>query len=238
MKRLGLSLALGNTGLGQSAVTIASILGANILAWYKDPVAGSISSWTDSVGGDANKNAVQATGANQPTFNATDSNYNNKPTLTFGANQFLQTGIWATPMVGPTTIIVVGHPATNTASCYFVNSLVNNLGIFNSPSLVEITNQVNTMSSGVGDVTFPGIIIACFNGVSSTIAVRQNTPQATGNAGLGTATGITIGSYASTGFSLRGPIAEVLVVNGTISAPNTAAVSAILATKFALTQGA
>jgi len=217
---------------------IKGILGTALRADY-DPSAGftldgsgNIQQLNDQSGSlDANQNAVQASAGARPGRVASNAGYNGKPTVTCTSATMLQTGVWATPLAGPTTIFVVGDGSVN----YFTTSLVNNLGIFQSGSL-KATNQSVVLDSSVSVFATPSIVVVVFNGASSTIAVRQNTPQITGNAGLGSATGLTLGAYSS-GFGLNGSWARIAVADGVVSATNIAKVTAYLATTYGLVQG-
>ncbi len=232
-------------GGASAPATIASILGASLVADYEPLpanltlVGSKISVWNDQSGsGDPNKNATQATDANRPTLVSSDANFNGAPSASFPTTaQLMATGVWAAALPEPYMQFVVAMKTNNLASTYLLNSLGNPGGIFSVASNVEITDQAHTLASGVGIVMTPGIIVAVRNGASSSIAVRQNTPQASGNGGSGTITGLTLGNFAGGGFGAVGSIARIIVASGVVSTANIAAVTAILALKYGLVQG-
>src|SRR6266404_4642034 len=72
------------------------------VAWYRADrgitLNGStVANWADSSAGASNTHILsQSTGAKQPAFTASDSAYNNQPTLTFdGSNDFMASPTWA-----------------------------------------------------------------------------------------------------------------------------------------------
>lgn len=232
---------------GQGALapnTPSGILGAALLAWYRSDlgvtvIGSGVDTWADQSGtGDANKNARQTVDANRPPLTAIDASFNNFPSVNVLAGKFLQTGIWSVAMPGPTTIFVVGNNTSN-GTDFFVNSLGNPLGVFTGTSNVKITDEGNILASGVSASNTPSVIVAVFDNASSSIAVRQNTPQNTGLAGTGAATGLTLGGFSDGTANLTGPLVEVIVANGHLSAGTIARIcSGYLAPRYALTQGA
>jgi hypothetical protein len=219
------------------------ILGPSLLAWYRSDkgvtVTGSgVSTWADQSGtGDANKNAVQAVDANRPPLVASDANFNNLPSINFAATKFLKTGVWAVAMAGPTTVFIVGMTTSN-GTCWYVNSLGNPMGMFSAASNFKMTDEGSVLASGASTANIPSIMVCVFNDPSSTIAVRQNTPQNTGLAGTGAATGLTLGAFQDGSANLIGQMTEVIVANGPVSAGKIARVTAYASLRYAIAQGA
>ena len=222
------------------ALNPKTIFGSQLKAWYVASTA-SVSAWPDSSGtGDANKNLAQATGGLQPTIQASNALYNNQPTVTFGGTApLMQSGTWAVSLAQPFTVILVGHAAT-AGSRHFFNgtTLANQLSLFDS-SNVQIYDGTN-IASGVTTTATPSIMIAVFNGASSSIAVRQNTPQTSGSiTNSDPLSLVTMGNYSGGGNACNGPIAEAIVISGVITSPQRiAACTNYLAKKYGLTQGA
>ncbi len=113
-------------------------------------VSGLVSQWTEKIGTDANRNAVQAVAGNRPTYNATDAAYGNKPTIQFGvggAAKTLTTGVWATPPFDTGTLYLVGNSDNTAALEFFLQNTTSNT--------YEIyQNAANQLAfTGVGTVT-------------------------------------------------------------------------------------
>src|ERR1700722_7818186 len=66
---------------------------------------GSVSAWADQSGtGDSNKNLIGAGGSASPTYNSSDSSYNNYPSINFTAtsSQYMNSvGTWTSPIAQP-----------------------------------------------------------------------------------------------------------------------------------------
>ena len=82
----------------------------------------TVSAWTSQdTSGDSNRNVSQATASKQPTYNSSDSSYNNKPTLTFsdsGNRTIILSGAGAFTggAYNQVTVVIVGHWMTTYAS--------------------------------------------------------------------------------------------------------------------------
>jgi hypothetical protein len=155
-------------------------------------------------------NAVQATGANQPTYNASDAGYNNKPTMSFAGGQILASGNTAY-LTQPGTVYVVGENTSTSGAMYDGNSGTDRWVLLNNGS------SVPEIYAGTGPLVCSGTInVKCvqwaiFNGASSSFGVSAVTANTTGNAGSGSMRfGVTIGAYTASSEQLTGKIAELI----------------------------
>lgn len=210
---------------------------AGLLAWYRADLlltssSGSISAWGNSSGGgDANKNALQGTGANQPTLTAADANYNNRPTVNFtGTLQRLVTGVWAVALPQPATVIIVGHTTSGAGNNTALDALTAVFQILDTFGTNVNVFMGNTLVSNVGTLNVPNFVWVGANGASSTIAKGTRTIHSTGNAGASGATGLTLGNQAGGGASWNGPIAEIMVYGRVLTNPGAGTEIDMLAT--------
>jgi len=222
------------------ALNPKTIFGAQLKAWYVASTA-SVSAWPDSSGtGDANKNLAQATGGLQPTIQASNALYNNQPTVTFGGTAPLMvSGTWASSLAIPFTVILVGHDATSGNHYFFDGQTAGQLSIFDASGNMTMFDSAS-LASVVTAVATPSITTCVFNNTTSSIAVRQNTPQTSGTDGGTTPlVQVTMGNFHGGANACNGPIAEVIVISGVITSPQRiAACTNYLAKKYGLTQGA
>ena len=204
-----------------------------------------VSAWADQSGtGDANKNVTQATGSKQPTLNASDANYNNKPTLSFSsaASQCLVSGLWASPLSQPWTVVAVGQDDGTVSAQVYVESGSDLAGsnrvlVYQNATNYEL-NAGAALVANARDAT-PHGLVGVVNGVSSRIYNSARTAVATGDAGARAPLGATfIGeTFADTAF-LNGKIAEVIVWSGALSDAQLAPVWNYIASRYAITVGA
>lgn len=98
---------------------------APMFAWYRQTM--SISQWTDLTAGA--RHATQATAGNQPTYTASDAEFNNQPSLTFTTDDFMNCGgvasAWAfLHNTADATLYMVFRPSTATGETkYLWNSI-------------------------------------------------------------------------------------------------------------------
>ncbi len=185
----------------------------------------TISQMNDTSGtGDANKNVVQATGANQPTYVASSASYNNLPALNFNvAGSAMTSGTWAVAQANPYTLFYVGHTTSAGGSRCFIASNAMNVILYDAATgeQMRFTEDGGTtnLSSGVSTINTPSISFAVSNGVSSQVGVNKLTPNATGSpSGPRSFTNITIGNLGSgQALSQMGPMARALVYAGALT---------------------
>lgn len=184
-------------------------------------VSGAVQTWADQTG--SGINPTQATAAQRPTYNAVDSGYNNKPSLSFASanSQWLKaTGLSSKNQ--PFTLYVVGQ--ADEAAAEFILSfgdpaLTNLVGLaaLTGPATLHVIAQTFGVGSVSSSVQSPGIMCGVVNGASSAIyTTNSQTPDNTGNAGANIITTATIvGSRPDVaGQHLNGKIAAVVCVTG------------------------
>jgi hypothetical protein len=204
--------------------TPLTIWGASVLFWARPDLGattggGTISALLDQSGsGDTNKNATAT--ASQPTYTASDAQYNHQSTFTSAAGKCLFTGTWTIALVQPFTVFFVGHTTDGTASNVAVGSLSANLVLYNNHSSNSFRayddGGANEVDSGVSILNTPSACWASLNGAASKIGVRQKTANATADCVAGTCTGLILGAYnVAGGLPLIGKCAEFLVVSST-----------------------
>lgn len=185
-------------------------------------VAGRVSSWTDISGsGDTARNAVQATGAIQPAYSASDAAFNGEPTVSFSRarGDMLVTGAWSIAVAQGWTWIVVGKCIAGAADKYFIDSRLAATQYALIGTDAGFYAYCGAASSSGVATTSASVMVARLNGVSTKFNVNTNTAVTPGvSPGANTATGITIGNYAGGGgFCPDGAIAEIIAYSRLLS---------------------
>jgi hypothetical protein len=205
-------------------------------AWYRADqgiiVAGvgenSVSAWNAIGSSDPNQNLIQNAGGAQPTLTKIDSLYNGQPTISFNSSmqaQFLVSGNWASTQVQPFTIIVVGNDSgaataqtywsSPTEASYFYNDGISNYLVNAGTSLVDPTTPLSNT---------PRVVGAVVDGATSVLYNSAKTAVASGPAGTGTIPSLAVGIFTDlTSNPLNGKLAELVVVNGVLTAGEIAA---------------
>lgn len=197
---------------------------------------GTVSSWADQSGN--SNNALQATGANQPTCTANLQNGRNG--LVFnGTTTYLATNSF-TALAQPNVLFVVSQltsPAT-TAN-YAVDGIASgnrNADFLLGDGSVYQMFAGSVLATASASNTSAHIKPLVFNGSSSTYSL-DNALLVTGNAGTNTITGLTIGSrwdqQAASFF--HGNIYEVIQYNRLLSSAEIIAVNRYLSQKWGIT---
>lgn len=203
---------------------------------------GAVSAWADQSGtGDTNKNVVQGTAANKPTYTASHASYGNKPAIVFDLDDQLLSAAWAVALAQPLTLFLAGHTTTRTTNHYMFDNRTDpsQCALYDSTAGSGVTIYAGAAIAAAVASTDPKITCCVFNGASSTILVNQKTAQATGNAGANGLTGTSIGNYAAGGsFGNNGPVAEVIVYSGALSASDIDRVMDYLGARYGITIGA
>jgi hypothetical protein len=191
-----------------------------------------VTNWADSSGN--GNDVLQATSANQPTYNVTDSNLNNQPSLTFdGITQLLRSANYAAALVQPNEIFVVYKYADNIGQQMLVDGTTGGRNaIFTDTAQSRIF--AGTIISSHTEDTNPHILEALFNGASSDTWRDGTQTTPVGDIGAQSMTGITLGA-ANTDVSLyAGEISEVLVFNRALDGPERNVVTSYLSAKYGI----
>ncbi len=221
---------------------------SGLISWYRaDKLVSlnstTVSAWGNSSGlGDTNQNALQGTAGSQPLFVAASSDFNNQPTISFGSNKSLQTGVWSSALVQPVTIFIVARSISNTTNQYFLSSLdaaTTPFGLFsNSSGQMNFACNVGTANTGVstGTTKFGGIFR--IHGNTSKFNISQTTTQNWTNPGTGGATGLTIGNFSGALVLGNVEIADIAHYNKDLSQTEIDNLNTYINTRYAITIGA
>jgi hypothetical protein len=189
----------------------------------------AISTWTDSAG---TANVVQATGANQPTYQA--SALNGKPAVVFnGTTQNLKTAAaWATASSQPNTIFVVAQLTSgylfdgfSTAGRQYLRNSGSGF-VFNSGNSLSVNQDSNFH-----------IFVLRANGTGVQGSIKVDTITTLGDPSGATPTalnGLTIGSLNNATGVATGKLCEIIVFNGSLSNYDQAQMEYYLKTKYGL----
>lgn len=206
-----------------------------------------VASWIDQSGtADINKNCLQATAANQPSYNPNNSSFNGKPSIDFnGTTGYLVSGTWSSALAQPFTSLAVGVSNSSATTAILIDNLAaHQTSMEDATGTYEIFAGSATLNDSSGLVmTNPFAIGATFNGASSQLWAKQKTAQAIGtNPGANNMTGTTIGGLGSapgnTTNSWNGSIAFIAIYNRTLSAAEMSAMMDWLGTTYNITIGA
>ena len=233
----------GGQGGGAVAFTPKAIAGLQL--WLRADLGitlnvAAVSAWADQSGvGDANRNAVQATGALQPAFTASNASYNNKPTVTASGSQLLQTGTWLAGIAPPITAYVVGHTTSNAGQDGMLGGTVAFL-VQDLLGAAQIVGESSNVQAASGTLNTPSISYYIADGASSAIGRNAKTAIKTGTVGAGfTDTKFSIGNFGGGGANaMNGPMAEAIIYTGHHSAGQIAQVMAYLGARYNIAIGA
>ena len=220
-------------------LTQAEIVGVNVYASTRYGLSLNLSQWNDqSATGDANQNLVNATYAHQPAFVASNTNYNNQPTVhgTFAGQSYMTTGTWNNVLSPPYTIFVVGNDDGDLTQYhwYFSNNTAN-LGVLQNGTY-NMYDGVSTISTGTPGSS-PRVIGALFNGASSKFYFTAKTPI-TGTMVSRNISALNIMSELSNLGWLTGDEAEIIVYSRALAQSEIVQVLNYLGSRYKITIGA
>lgn len=211
---------------------------AGLQAWFKadtlvlnndDPVA----TWTDSSG--LTHHEVQASGSLQPLYKT--NQVNGQPAVLFdGIDDFLQTGVFT--LSHPCSVFIVVKQVTWTSGdrIHEGRSAASTL-TFRQTSATPQVQMVGTNSGTtvVGPAIGAwGLVTEIWDAAASSIAINGGVDTVFDMGVAKTPNGITLGSSHAGISNGNVSIAEFLVYDTALSAPNQALVKAYLNTKYAL----
>lgn len=232
------------TGDGVSSYAGSS---QGVFFYLADISAPQVSAWADQSGsGDANKNAVQATAANQPPYLASSSLVPGKPSIasTNLQSYLLATGAWGAALTPPFTICGVASATQDATNNYIWDSIstANQDALYAAVSGGGWTLYAGaagpTDASGV-DALQHAFIGYYSGGAGSQIFRDARTAKATAALGNNNLTGITLGNYAGGGnFAGGGELFEFAVYNKQLSAAEIANLLQYFGSRYNITIGA
>ena len=184
---------------------------SNLMAWYRSDLlvtqsGGTVSAWGDSsASGDANRIASQATGALQPTYSASDANFNGLPSMTSGlaSGRLLRTGTWSVALPQPYTVFAVARLLSTQSNSYLCDSI--NGGVQSALYSSAGTDLRAYNGSNSNSPTFAsaqtGVAIGVMDSANTASRVYWSaaTPSVGVNNGTNGLTGVTLGCYAGGG---------------------------------------
>lgn len=225
MPRLGLSIGINGIRGGAPPVWAPTSASVPVRAWYRPDLgrtmATGVSQLNDQSGtGDANRNVVQATGAAQPGYTASDAAYGNKPVLTFNGSQaLLRAGAWSVSQIAPVTLVVIGESTTVTTA--FVSDTTFGDMIWNSAGNAKFYGP--TAIDSATAIPGPTAIMVTDDGTGGAAAakiyvVNFTTAKASTTTAWSSTTGLDLGSGTAGVGNCVGKIAEVILWGGVLTA--------------------
>jgi hypothetical protein len=193
---------------------------------------GQVSQWDDLSG--SGNDVVQATAANQPKSGRRALNSLN--VLDFdGTSDFIKRTAYIAALTQPLTMFVVASQDVSGSDVLVDSGSLSPRIYFWYAGGIYETNAGATLRSTENVDTNPHVHRLVYNSTSSAIVVDGVT-VASGDAGANGTDGITLGSsYAGSSGYWDGAIAEVIVVDGTLTAGQIAATEQYLANKWGIT---
>jgi hypothetical protein len=188
-------------------------------------IATGVSQWND-LSGNGN-NVFQATGSQQPTYNATDAGYNGKPTLSFAAASSQSLGASIASIGQPYTIIVVGQ---NTNGGAIVGSGGSLAGLYGTNLSYYAGSGIASSTSDTSKCVMCGV----FNnaGTSGLFLNNSQTALLTTTPGTRSFTGSVLLGNEPLADAINGKIAEVMIYNSALSAAQLHTVFAYLGSRY------
>lgn len=186
-------------------------------------VSSHVSEWDDQSGnGDTNRNHTQATSGNRPGFNASDSNYNNQPTVGpfTGSATLLASGVWSSPPP-ETGFMAFVCDIPNTGAGTIIDSLsAQRYTIYrNGADLGGSFSNNGNFGAAPEIAARPCIIIIEMNGAETKAWVNGLLFVGVHDLGSSSPTGTTIGNAQAPGtVPTNGSCAEVVIGNQILTA--------------------
>jgi len=228
----------------------------NVYVWHRADQeitydgSNRVSDWGD-IGptADTNKDLQQTVVNRQPTYNASDANYNNKPTVTFANGKGMPCkGTWASNLSPPWTLFVVGGSDSAVWPAYAFSSITSGAnggpkyalygwsGIVWASFTDEATGGLAERLSTNDPSNAPSIVCAVGDGSNSAVYVNHHTnADATGTFGTLDWQDHCVGAYlGQASNSFRGPIAESILIAGNLSQSNRQNIMTYLSNRYGL----
>lgn len=201
-------------------------------------VTARVSHWADqSVAGDANRDAANATLNTQPRRVQTDPDFNDQPTLHLNSEFLDVVGLWSNaPVSQPYTLVVVGSDSVAGVE-NFLGAKSANAWYVTSEGGVYKSDVVTTLSGTTPDTTSPKILFFEYADPSSTIRVNAATPDVTGATNAPALPELEIGGNQQGQRPLTGVIAEVIAYRGVLSSQDRTSLLSYLGNRYGITVG-
>ena len=196
-------------------------------------VGGAVSQWDDKSGN--GWNVVQATAANQPTSGTRTLNSLN--VLDFDGNDLLDVDFgFGNEITQPNTIFMVVQIDTTATNVQLFDGVdASDRQFFGALAAGGVWRMsAGTVLSGGSQDQNAHILTVIFNGASSSLDV-DSANVLSGNAGANDLGGVTLGATYAAASGLNGAIAEVIVVDGTLTAGEISDTETYLANKWGIT---
>jgi hypothetical protein len=208
--------------------------------------AGTVSAWGDSSGsGDANRIASQATGALQPTYSASDANFNNLPSFTsgLGSGRLLRTGTWSVALPQPYTVFAVARLTSATSNSYLCDSISGGTqsALYSSSGVDLRAYNGSNSASPTFAANQTGVAIGVMDSANTASRVYWSaaTPSAGNNNGTNGLTGVTLGCYAGGGTTFTAwAYAEFAYFARALTVAEIAKLNAYASARYAISIGA
>jgi len=190
---------------------------------------GQVSQWDDLSG--SGNNVVQPTAANQPRSNR--RTLNNLNVIDFDGSGELLAKTFASGLTQPNTLFVVGKLDATGSERAFFDGVAGGRHLLRGTALNFWLIYSGTFVQGSTTNTDEHIFRALYNSTSSTLHI-DGTLTLTGNAGTEALNGAVIGAVYNSSSSLDGLIAEVIVIDGTLTADQITATEEYLGIKWGI----
>lgn len=164
------------------------------------------------------------------TYNATDSEINNKPSLVFDGASVLRASVASFSLAQPQTVFVVGKSTVVGKTFLDAGSGAGLAQIGSTTTTWRVRQDVIYNVGTINSVY--NIFSVTFNGAATNFR-RNGSDIGTGNAGTAIREGITVGGNTSTA-GMTGNIAEVIIYSGALSAPDIALIEGYLNSKYTI----
>lgn len=209
-------------------------------AWFRSDrgitLNGSdVSTWADQSGN--GNDLSQGSDSKQPLFNAIDSNFNGRPSLTFdGIDDFLRSADFASgDLAQPNTIFAVYKFADNTGTQVLYDGLLTT----ERQSIVTVGTQAIIHGGADQNIhtedTDPHILLSLYNGASSNTWQDGANTTPGGSVGTEPMGGLTLGALFNDTVPAACEVVEFLIYDGSLTDTEKNLVANYLADKYGIT---
>lgn len=214
----------------------------NLIAWYPADLGavrkGSyVAAWLDMSGnGHMYKNTANSNDLYRPTYSSSDSNFNNKPTVTFDGNDGLAPATWGSSVAQPVTLYICGS-LNATGGTYTVCSGGIEVGVGNGGNYPYMYGTF-VGAGGWGTAAWTSKAVMCFiiDGNSSKCYKNDSSTNTLTTVLSTTAiTDITLGYKLGAGNQIVGTMAEYIYYSGAHDQSTRYTIMSYLGTRYGVT---